>query len=487
MVDKKRKYIFWSFLALVLIGALLAVSRSGYSDGDDAFFYRYANSMGFFEYLSWRYETWVGRMAAEALVYLVFSLDIRFWRAANAVMLVLLPMGILRLSVKAARIPEGSLMSWKDRKPAQLYDGMHNVGLDMQIAAVSGYFLMSIVTLGYAALWVNGSIFYTWSFTCGLWALMPYADFVFDGEAAAEKGTKLHLEKRGTPGLKQFFYTVPCAVVGAMSIEQMGAVLVVFELLAVLYGIMKWRKVNLPLLIQTAVTVTAFGILFAAPGNAVRVASEITNWMPEYETMPLSQHLFITAHWLLSSFANENKLFLVGIWIVGIVLLVRRRGRRTSDLFFAGAAGIFTIAAFLPYAGITTLSDFGMQYINTAACVDQVPRAEVMTGPVWFAMAWQGAALVFTFVFLWRVSGCQITLLLAYLAGIASEMIMFFSPTMYASGARVFYLTDLLYLFIILALLFGIREKKVRNVLCAVLLGLGVFNVLVQAFALFGA
>lgn len=53
MGDKKRKYIFWGFLALVLIGALLAVSRSGYSDGDDAFFYRYANSMGFFEYLSW--------------------------------------------------------------------------------------------------------------------------------------------------------------------------------------------------------------------------------------------------------------------------------------------------------------------------------------------------------------------------------------------------------------------------------------------------
>ena len=124
-----------------------------------------------------------------------------------------------------------------------------------------------------------------------------------------------------------------------------------------------------------------------------------------------------------------------------------------------------------------------MQYINTAACVDPVPTAEVMTGQVWFAMAWQGAALVFTFIFLWRASGCQITLLLAYLAGIASEMIMFFSPTMYASGARVFYLTDLLYLFIILALLFGIREKKVRNVLCAVLLGVGVFNVLVQGFA----
>ena len=33
--------------------------------------------------------------------------------------------------------------------------------------------------------------------------------------------------------------------------------------------------------------------------------------------------------------------------------------------------------------------------------------------------------------------------MLAYLAGIASEAIMYCSPTMYASGARVYYLTDL--------------------------------------------
>lgn len=61
----------------------------------------------------------------------------------------------------------------------------------------------------------------------------------------------------------------------------------------------------------------AFVILFSAPGNEIRVASEIANWMPEYETMPFGQHVFITIHWLLSSFANENKLFLCGIWDCG--------------------------------------------------------------------------------------------------------------------------------------------------------------------------
>jgi len=79
-----KKYKVWIFWALMLIGALLVVSQSSYSDGDDAFFYQYTNSMGFGEYLSWRYQTWVGRMSGEAFVYLAFRLGLGFWRVVNA-------------------------------------------------------------------------------------------------------------------------------------------------------------------------------------------------------------------------------------------------------------------------------------------------------------------------------------------------------------------------------------------------------------------
>mgnify|MGYP001039651159 CR=1 FL=1 len=127
-----KKYKVWIFWALMLIGALLVVSQSSYSDGDDAFFYQYTNSMGFGEYLSWRYQTWVGRMSGEAFVYLAFRLGLGFWRVVNAVMLVLLPMGVLRLSEKAAGI------------------GVHSEeAIGPCAAAVGGYFLMNIMTVGY--------------------------------------------------------------------------------------------------------------------------------------------------------------------------------------------------------------------------------------------------------------------------------------------------------------------------------------------------
>ena len=169
------------------------------------------------------------------------------------------------------------------------------------------------MTVGYAAVWVNGSIFYTWCFTCGIWALMPFADAVF-----AKPGEEPALNK------KYFLISIPCAVAGTMSIEQMSAVLLTFEVLAVVALFLRHKKVHPLLLVQTLTTAVAFVILFSAPGNEIRVASEIANWMPEYETMPFGQHVFITIHWLLSSFANENKLFLCGIWVVGCLLYTSR-------------------------------------------------------------------------------------------------------------------------------------------------------------------
>lgn len=485
----KRKYYYAGFVTLMFLGIFLVLTQVGYSDGDDAWFFHYTNSMGFFPYLAWRYETWVGRMTGEALVYLTFHLGLPFWRVVNALMLVLLPVGILRLAGKAGRVPEGRIQSrekrltwsvrggflqWQERMSVMVCEtaGQAVTGPEelMALAATAaGYLWMAAATLGYAAIWVNGSVFYTWTFTCGVWALMPAADLVFTG---------------ATDG-RNYFYAIPCAVIASMSIEQMGAVLLVFEMLAILFCFLRDRRVNLPLLIQTFLILAAFMVLFAAPGNQLRVASEITTWMPEYETLTSGRHLFITAQWLLSSFANENKLFCCGIWVVGSILLLQSERRSPADLAAAGMAAVFAVAALLPFAGITVLSDMGMQITDITARVEQVPAPEDLTGANMAALIWWGMALMFTLFFLWRVPGRKVTLILAYLAGIASEAIMFFSPTMYASGARVYYLTDLLYLFVILALSFGLRERRMRYGVYVgmIVAGLVHFVIQIPAFA----
>ena len=463
MLEKQRRR-FWIFWICVFAVAFLILCFCGYSDGDDIFFLEHAQSMGFLEYLGWRYETWVGRMAAEALVYLTFRLGLWFWRPVNALMIVLLPLGVLTLAAKVARGAGIDLPKRVD----ELESGA-------VLSVVCGYFLMDIFTVGYAAIWVNGSIFYTWSFTCGIWALTVVADFVnaFTGVEKTEGSIRISMDGCSW---KRFCFTIPCAIVASMSIEQMGAVLLTFEVLAILYGLLLYRRMHPLLLAQTIVTIASFAVLFAAPGNDLRVAEEIVTWLPFYDTMSFGEHLFITVHWLISSFANQNRLFLCGIWIAGGLLLIQKSGKNYIDYLFAGLAGVFTVAALLPYAGVNVFSDMGIQYLLTGR-LELLLTWELLTGKMRFAMIWWGIALVFTLVFLRRVSRGEKIVLLAYLAGIASEAILFFSPTMYASGARIFYLTDLLYLFIVLVLIFGLREKKTRYAAYGMVLVLGIVNV----------
>jgi len=70
--------------------------------------------------------------------------------------------------------------------------------------------------------------------------------------------------------------------------------------------------------------------------------------------------------------------------------------------------------------------------------------------------------------------------MLVWLGGIASEAIMHFSPTIYASGARVYYLTDWMCMFIILVLAFKMPGKKWRDLYYSIVAGLGVWNLLYQ-------
>lgn len=212
------------------IAIFLVLKQMGYSDGDDTYFYHYSTTMGFFEYLSWRYQTWVGRMAAEAIVYITFNLGLGFWRVADAVMMVLLPIGILRLGCKTAGYTGYIALLNEYQERVDVGTEQHNSGelnvwrnlwksVRYPVLLASGYLLMSVMTLGYSAVWVNGSIFYTWTFTAGVWAMMPLADLVFDTGAFSNR---------------QLIYALPCSVIAAMSIEQMGAVLLAFEGLSIL-------------------------------------------------------------------------------------------------------------------------------------------------------------------------------------------------------------------------------------------------------------
>lgn len=208
----------------------------------------------------------------------------------------------------------------------------------------------------------------------------------------------------------------------------------------------------------------------------MRVASEITTWMPRYKELSVGNHLFMTIQWMLSSFANEGKAFFIVIWAAGFLLLMKSKKAKVYQIL----AVVFSVVALLPYAGISFFSEIGIGYIDIEQRLTELPTWQTMNIQNRIAFFWWIAAVLFTLVLLWKVTGHSVFISMVFLGGIASEAVLYFSPTIYASGARVYYLTDLMYLFIILWMVMRMDSEKKKNLFIAGVVVLGVANFLSQ-------
>lgn len=451
--EKRWLYLEGALFAGFFLAAFLLCGQISYSDGDDAYFYQMAHSMPLFDYLKMRYVGWEGRMTSEAMTYAAFYLGKSFWQPVNAFVLTLLPYGLIRI----VKNMSGALNARRS--------------FLLSLAVYLGILSLGISVIGYGAFWVTGSTFYLWSIVAGLWAAMPFADLVY----------------RKDKGERTFLYAMPCAFLAAMGQEQIAAVVIVFGGLAVLYEV--WRERRIPWLhtLEVILMIVSLVLLLVSPGTEARSQAEIEQWMPMYDTMSLGNHIFITVQWMLSSFANQGKMLFFLIWILGIWLLFREKpgeGSRKRRLL-AGVSAVFAVVSLLPYMGVTLFSEMGMGVPDITQCVLKVATPASLSGQNWFALIWWLGAVVFTVVLVWQIEAelkHRTMAALLILAACASEAIMFFSPTMYASGDRVFFVAQIL-LWLLIGRLCGklLDEEPVwlRDWLVVILVGIaGALNTL---------
>ena len=427
------------FFALVAFLAFGVFCKIHYSSGDDAFFDHYVHTMSYLDYIQARYTTWTGRIGGESLVYLVFTLGIWAWRVVNAFMVAAVPMLLLMIT--------GVRVDWRTLA-----------------LACAGYLLMDIITCGHAAVWVNGSIFYTWSLVCAL--LCVYFNL---------KGASLRAREGASceccAGWKSAAVLFPLIFFAASSIEQIGFALFAFFAITIAYRL--WKKEPLPplLIAQTCFLVAVLAVVLAAPGNSARVAQETEQWFPAFAVMPFAERAFISVQWLLSSLANEGKLFLAFIWIGS--LLAAPKSKVVTAL-----TAVFTAVALLPFTRLDVLADTGISYIDPAVPPAVFPSAARATALNIVSMAWWAVASAFTFYTLKRSMG--LTGVALFAVALLCEAMMFFSPTIYASGERVFYVTDWILLAAILLLFAKIPTERAKNAFVASALGFAVLNLLTQ-------
>lgn len=430
-----------------------------YTDGDDAYFYGMAHSMSFFEYLKMRYITWEGRMTSEAMTYISMFFGKAFWNVANAVVLTLLVGGMTKIvhSINSKLEPKRRLLL-------------------LWFMCLS-ILLMEVGVIGYGAFWVTGSTFYLWSITAGIWAAVPIAQLVCSCETLSSKS---------------YIYAIPCGFIAAMGLEQIAAVVITFGVLALGYHYITTKEIHWLTTIQIVIMVIGLAILFVSPGTAERSLTEIELWMPQFHTMPVSQHLFITVQWMISGFANYHKWYVCIILLLLLVLIEEKLKHNRGNLEFAPKSKyeigkkvwrvLIVLGILTPWLSYITdkLTNLGMGDVSQEKCVTKVASLEGLTGMQVFACIWQLGLMVLMLILLWKTGETfleKAILILLVLAGIASAGVMYFSPTMYSSGARVMFVTAIM-LWLVSGILFmKIKSKKVQIGLCVLVTVIGAVNV----------
>lgn len=394
-----RNSVFIERIVLVLLCLGLCLFHYNVREyrADTVVFKSYLEQYGFLDFLIWRSQTWSGRLILEGALYIILKQPYVVFAVLDGL--------IILGTVYALR----SLLAWKRFETtvfmALLFifpaDGLVEVGIQ------------------------PGAINYIWALAAAIAALIPIRMLFQD-----QKVKWYHYAGYGV------------AALFGCNMEQTAAIVFCFYFLAAVY-FFQLRKVKPILISQMAVSLLSLVFLMTCKGNAARLEQEISSYWHGFGELSVIDKLwngwFTTVNYF---YAARDILFILFIVVLCVWLWMKYR-----------RVNIFTVCGTIPFlyragiwAGKIPDALFGTQIRKWAVGVYykngdlEAPPLPVYPQIILYT--------ILTLMILVAVCGsfmsARKTLLLVLIlsAGLATRLLMGFSPTLLASGTRTFFFMD---------------------------------------------
>lgn len=351
------------------------------------YFSKVLDTQSFFDFLSERYFGYSSRLLIEGTLVLV-SRSMFLWKLLDILVWLLLAWSLS----KFLGTTNDAKMNW----------------------IVIGFVLLYPVGEMSSAGWSATMTVYIWPLAFGLYALTILA--------------RIHREECIRP--HTWILTILAACFAANN-EQMCMILFPAFLIGLLYE-WKQKKHGAPaLLILLFVTTAALLFALTCPGNKARAAEEIEKGIHEFSMLTVSEKLYLSFTDTMEHFQNFNLLFFV--FTALLMILVILRYRKPAAIILSAFPAVFALQEsdlghFFPwYLFLTNENGLTMEsYMNAAPYF----RLTVWI-VVWLVIILELILLTDGYF----ACGCLCLLLLD---GLATRLIMGFSPTLYISGERTF-------------------------------------------------
>lgn len=413
--EKAKIRFAWLFCCLFTFATLFLVEPVD----DDLHFTKQLLKIGPLNWQIQRYKTWSGRVFSEFAASIFYLQPIILWRIVNTAMLILLVYSIIRIIFRTIT-------------PSSI------------ILTFSAIWLMAPEVMKHGGYWMAGSFAYLWPLALGLFASIYLSD-----QYAGEK-------------TKYPYIYIFCALPASLGEEQIGLCIIAFSLILQIKLFFNKHHLNPKLVLFSILSILGLGIDMLSPGTKIRYVEESKFWYPDFPQLSLLSKVGRGIVWHFS-FTTVYMLLIFAVCVCTL-LIANQKTNFTSQLtnsedstlqirnnLLFWVQGVSALCLILvPSANLLHIQQFIFNFDNLAS-----PHFISKLLPYLFWVVFLLSLITFMTLMVKR----KMILIFLVLASVCSTAIMYFTPTIVATGTRSLFVPSIL---LSMALLEVVAERPNR-------------------------
>lgn len=417
MIKKKMYTIYESryFPFFLLFAAMMLLHLFTKFSGDDLDFQNMLSETPYFPLLAKRYQTWTSRLLIESVLFLVVKTNIFIFALLDSLFIVFLLISLSKLINNTT----SRTINW----------------LMVLLFLIYPFHQMS------SAGWVATTLNYIWPTTAALFAMIPFAKKIRNEEIKPSR-----------------YALYIAALLYASNTEQICALLCGFGLIFNAYIFIKERRIKPIFISWIIIPLANLVIIMQCPGNLSRFVSNVNTYFPEYTSLSHQFKLYLGVSNTLNYLFNNTNILLLLLSSMLFFVISMRQTSRLSKLV-ASIPFIFCLITNLGY--LTGMHDTWLAYARVFFSYLDLSgnpySGLVNLIPALICLCILGLTML-AFYQIYGKSRKSVFYIIMLLAGLASAIMLGFSPTVYASSKRIFFPLDIIIILLTCLIYFDNQE-----------------------------
>ena len=402
MIEKIKNFRFKMYyipFVLLFIYALVINWSAVIQPGDDTVYMEsFRVYGGFINWFKNYIALWSGRVLPHLCLIIALNKNIILWKIANSIVFLLLAIGSYLMVINTN---------------AKYTDKAKSIISTIVCGII---FAIPVSVMDSGAIWITGSFNYLWPVTFCILALIPF--------------------KRLITGEKCGKFISIIALISALyssNAEQTAAILIAFSSISVLYAIITKSKIGILKYIFYAVIIVLSVLSLLAPGNGVRSDAEVLKWFSDFDMLSFIDKIFMGVNLAFNHMFNQYTVVMLIITAVMFILVNKKKVDRITSLLSA----IPLAYVISKYVGAEKFFAF-----NATNTLELNIKGQFI--PIFSAIVVCLIILYLFFVIFDEYQGAIVGALF-FAAAICAIIVLGFSPTIEASGTRIFFVSDIIF------------------------------------------